>query len=95
MKRSEIAIPSGGSRELSPDIGRLFLQQIELWTLRGDDIIRKGREVDSTFKNMPAKQRRLAHAIALSLVNLLDAEAQRVRTVKTAASAGTAAPDLA
>lgn len=65
-----IVIPTGGARQVPVEIGMLFLQQIEMFTLRtGTEINRQGDVVDATLAKLTPEQRELAHVIALSLVN--------------------------
>lgn len=73
MKRSEITIPSGGPRNVSPDIGRIFLQQIEMWTCtKGAEIKKIGTQQEDLLEQLAPEQRRIAHAIARALANLTD-----------------------
>lgn len=63
-------IPTGGARQIPAAIGELFLQQIEMWTLRtGREIDLQSAKVDETLAQLTPEQRQTAHAIALALVN--------------------------
>lgn len=63
-------IPTGGQREIPAEIGELFLQQIEMFTLRSAlEINNQGDVVDATLAKLTPSQRATAHAIALSLAN--------------------------
>lgn len=64
--------PTGGQREIPAAVGELFLQQIEMFTLRSAlEINNQGDVVDATLAKLTPSQRATAHAIALSLANKL------------------------
>lgn len=63
-------IPTGGPREIPAEVGLLFLQQIEMWTMRtGTEIDRIADKGDELFAKLTPAQRQTAQAIAQALVS--------------------------
>lgn len=63
-------IPHGGARNISPDIGRLFLLQIEMFTLRtASEIELVADRRDAIMAAMPDDQKEKARVILAALTN--------------------------
>ena len=66
-------LPQGGPRQISPAVAAIFLKQIEVCAGANFAAIgRAGSELGALLDALPADQRAQAHAIALSLVNLIE-----------------------
>ena len=69
-KTVKVALPSGGPLNLSADVGRLFMMQIEMYSRGGVDSEPLSRKIDGLLAELPTKQLGLANAIAESLVKI-------------------------
>jgi len=68
-----VAIPYGGPRNITPDVGRVMMLQIEMFTVRtATEINRLGDERDRLLAAMGPEQRSVCHAIALAIANFSD-----------------------
>ncbi|MDY0872817.1 hypothetical protein [Dongia rigui] len=69
-KTVKVALPSGGPLNLSADVGRLFMMQIEMYSRGGVDSESLGQKINELLNELPDRQLSLANAIASSLVRI-------------------------